>query len=87
MIRDASNGAVYSWRSITGVRYLCARLLRDCKILNKPEDTDRLESWAEELERRSKLPPRLSREPSHDQHNVPVSLMSCERVEVDHCKL
>jgi hypothetical protein len=47
----------------TGVRVLLqriARLLRDWKVLSQGEDADRMMAWAEELERRSLLPPRLT---------------------------
>ena len=35
-------------------------MLRNWSLLNKPEVTVKLEGWANELERRSMLPPRLT---------------------------
>jgi hypothetical protein len=45
----------------TGVQVLlrCSRMLRDWRLINRREDTEKLEELAAELERQSYLPPRL----------------------------
>jgi hypothetical protein len=55
------------WPGVQVLLRKSARMLRDCRVLNKPEDAEKLEAWAGEMERRSMLPPRLSWEPSLNQ--------------------
>jgi hypothetical protein len=53
------------WSKMEVLFYLCAKLIRRWALLSKQENSEKLELWASELERRSTRPPRLA--------GVPVS--------------
>jgi hypothetical protein len=55
------------WLGVQVLLRKCARMLRDWKLINRQEDAVVLEQWAEELERRSFLPPQLCRSPCQAQ--------------------
>jgi hypothetical protein len=64
------------WTCMDKLLRQCARMMREWRVLNIPEDAAKLETWASQLERRSFLPPRLDwcqRPPRQDYAHHPDS--------------
>jgi hypothetical protein len=55
-----------NWSGVQVLLRKIARMLRDWRLLNKPEAAAILEAWAHELESRSCRPPRLGCEQGGD---------------------
>jgi hypothetical protein len=58
-------------------------MLRDWRLLNESEDIVKLDDWANELEKRSSQPPRLTWLPPPSQvHHSPASYLLSVRCEL-----
>jgi hypothetical protein len=51
------------WSKVEAMFGTCARLIKNWKILSKPEDVNVLETWAQAMEERSARPPCLGWRP------------------------